>query len=49
MLQIAVWTIVTVAASVLLSSVAVQASNYTDVDILNFALNLEVRRSAICC
>ncbi len=49
MLQIAGCTIVTVAASVLLSSVAVQASNYTDVDILNFALNLEVRRSATCC
>ncbi len=49
MLQIAGWTIVAVAASVLVSSVAVQASNYTDVDILNFALNLEVRQSAICC
>jgi len=31
-----------VAASVMLSAVIVQATNYTDVDILNFALNLEV-------
>ncbi len=34
-----------IVASVMLSAVTVQATNYTDVDILNFALNLEVCRT----
>ena len=42
-LQIGFKVVLSVVAAVLLTVGSAQASNYTDVDILNFALNLEVR------